>query len=212
MQVQNKIYSIIGHKGYGKTKLTEILICLNRKPAVIADPRYQYEFKEYRRFFKNVGHFRKYIMNRENIREFYRCKLELVVQGLDEDNFDELASLIYKMKDISFLVDEIDMFAPPTMTNKAYFYKLIHYGRHNRIDMFTTSRRSANISRNLTSQTDITIYSRVREPNDKKYIANYLGKEYVKVAEKMPKLSFLLVDENYKATVIKISSKAASTI
>lgn len=209
---QNKIYSIIGHKGYGKTKLTEIIVALNNKPTIIADPRYQYEDKPYRRFFKNVGSFRKYIMNRENIKEFYRCKLELVVNGLDEDNFDELAALIFKMKDLAFLVDEIDMFAPPTMTNKAYFYKLIHYGRHSQIDIITTSRRSANISRNLTSQTDITIYSRVREPNDKKYIANYLGKEYVAVAERLPKFSFLLVDENYKATVIKITQKVAFTI
>ncbi len=212
MQIQNKIYSIIGHKGYGKTKLTEVIICLINKPTVIADPRYQYEEKPYRRFFKNVGHFRKYIMNRENIREFYRCRLELVVNGLDEENFDELAALVYKMKNMCFLVDEIDMFAPPTMTHKKYFYKLIHYGRHNQIDIVTTSRRSANISRNLTSQTDVTLYSRVREPNDKKYIANYLGKEFVSVAEKMPKFSFLLVDDNYKATVIKISEKVALTI
>lgn len=209
---QNKIFSIIGHKGYGKTKLTEILIALNGKPCIIADPRYQYEPKEYRRFFKNVGHFRKYIFKRENLKEFYRCKLELVVNGLDEDTFDELASIVYKLKNISFLVDEIDMFAPPSMTRKAYFYQLIHYGRHNQIDIFTTSRRSANISRNITSQTDVVLFSRVREPNDKKYIAHYLGKEYVEVAEKLPKFSFLLVDENLDAKVISISKRAAETV
>ena len=160
--IQNKIYSIIGHKGYGKTKLTELLVLLNRKPCIIADPRYQYDTKEYRRHFKSVGHFRKYILNNHNRGEFYRCKLELVVNGLDEETFEELASIVFKMKDISFLVDEIDMFAPPTMTRKASFYKIIHYGRHNRIDLFTTSRRSANISRNLTSQTDVVFFSRVR--------------------------------------------------
>lgn len=212
MQVQNKIYSIIGHKGYGKTKLTEILIAMNNKPTIIADPRYQYEAKEYRRHFKNVGHFRKYILNNNNRREFYRCNLELVVNGLDEDNFEELAALVYKMSDISFLVDEIDMFAPPTMTRKASFYKLIHYGRHNRIDIFTTSRRSANISRNLTSQTDVVLFSRVREPNDKKYIGNYIGKEYIKVAENLQKFHFLVIDENYKAHVVGISSKVASKV
>ena len=210
--IQNKIYSIIGHKGYGKTKLTELLILLNKKPTVIADPRYQYEPKPYRRFFKNVGYFRKYILNNNNRREFYRCKLELVVNGLDAESFEELCKIVYKMKKISFLVDEIDMFAPPTMTNKATFYHLIHYGRHHEIDIFTTSRRSANISRNLTSQTDLVFFSRVREPNDKKYIANYIGKEYVKTAENLPKFSFLLIDENYKPHTIAVSKKIAQGI
>jgi len=210
--IQNKIYSIIGHKGYGKTKLTEILITLNNKPTIIADPRYQYEPKEYRRFFKSVGHFRKYILNNHNRREFYRAKLELVINGLDEDTFDELSQIIYKMKNISFLVDEIDMFAPPTMTRKAYFYKLIHYGRHAQIDIFTTSRRPANISRNLTSQTDIFLFSRVREPNDKNYIAHYIGKEHVKTAESLEKFSFLLIDEDFKTKILHIPKTVANKI
>ncbi|DAB27339.1 MAG: hypothetical protein A2513_04405 [Sulfurimonas sp. RIFOXYD12_FULL_33_39] len=210
--IQNKIYSIIGHKGYGKTKLTELLILLNKKPCIIADPRYQYEPKEYRRHFKNVGHFRKYILNSGNRKEFYRCKLQLVVNGLDEESFEELAALVYKMKKISFLVDEIDMFAPPTMTRKASFYQIIHYGRHNEIDIFTTSRRSANISRNLTSQTDVVFFSRVREPNDKKYIAQYIGKEYVQTAENLQKFHFLMIDEDFKPHILGVSSRVAHVL
>lgn len=210
--IQNKIYTIIGQKGHGKTKLTEILTTLNNKPVIIADPRYQYECKPYRRFFKNVGHFRKYILNNINRREFYRCRLELVINGLNRDSFDELAALVLKMKNISFLVDEIDMFADSRMTNKAPFYSLIHYGRHNQIDIFTTSRRSANISRDLTSQTDIIIYTRVKEPNDKKYIANYIGDEYVSIARSLPKFSFLVIDEHDQAEVIKISQKASNLV
>jgi hypothetical protein len=212
MQIQNKIYTIIGQKGHGKTKLTELLICLNRKPCIIADPRYQYEPKEYRRIFKNVGHFRKYILNNANRREFYRCRLELVVNGLNRDSFDELAALVYKMKNISFLVDEVDMFADARMTNKSPFYALIHYGRHAQIDIFTTSRRSANISRDLTSQTDIIIYTRVKEPNDKKYIKSYIGEEFVQVASSLPKFSFLVIDEHDNAQVVKISEKVSKTI
>ncbi len=210
--IQNKIFTIIGHKGYGKTKLTELLIALNAKPTIIADPRYQYEPKEYRRHFKNVGHFRKYILNNHNRREFYRCKLELIVNGLDEDSFEELAAIVYKMQNISFLIDEVDMFAPPTMNNKKTLYKLVHYGRHLQIDIFTTSRRPANISRNLTSQTDVTIFSRVREPNDKKYLKAYLGEQYVKIAESLEKFSFLVVDEYDNSKVIKISAKVAAAI
>lgn len=210
--IQNKIITVIGHKGYGKTKLTEMLVLLGNKPTIIADPRYQYEPKPYRRHFKSVGAFRKWIHVRDNLRTFYACKLELVVNGIDEDTFEELAAIVYKLKEITFLVDEIDLFAPPTMTRKASFYKLIHYGRHSRIDIVTTSRRPANISRNLTSQTDLFFFSRVREPNDKNYIAHYIGKEHVTTAEKLEKFSFLLIDDDFSTKVIKIPKQAAELI
>lgn len=206
--IQNKIYTIIGHKGYGKTTLTELLVLLNNRPTVIADPRYQYEEKPYRRHFKNVSHFRKYIYNTNNRREFYRCKLELVVNVIDDESFNDLCALVLKLKNISFLVDEIDMFADTRMTRKAKFYHLIHYGRHNQIDIFTTSRRPANISRNITSQTDVTIFSRVREPADKKYIVNYIGKQYLETAQSLERFSFLVIDENEEAHILKTEKKA----
>jgi ABC-type cobalamin/Fe3+-siderophores transport system ATPase subunit len=209
---QNKIVSIIGHKGFGKTKLTELLVMLNNKPTIVADPRYQYSSKPYRRHFKNVNHFRKYIMNRNNLKEFYRCKLELVINGLDHDNFNDLSDIVLKLKNISFLVDEVDMFAPPTMTYKANFYKLIHYGRHNQIDIFTTSRRPANISRNLTSQTDVFLFSRVREPSDKLYLANYVGKQHVATASNLSRFNFLLFDDNEKPIVINISKRLSDAV
>ncbi len=49
------------------------------------------------------------------------------------------------------------------------FKKMIHYSRHYGIDIITTSRRPANISRDLTSQTDVFSIFRITEKRDLDY-------------------------------------------
>ncbi|WP_345984314.1 hypothetical protein WCX49_06665 [Sulfurimonas sp. HSL-1656] len=211
--IQNQIVTVIGHKGYGKTKLTELLALLKRRPTIIADPRYQYEPKPWRVHFGSVEQFRKWIHDRDNIATFYEYKFELVVQGVDPDSFEVLAWIVMKMKAITFLVDEVDMFAPPTMNNKKAFYHLIHYGRHNRIDIITTSRRPPNISRNLTAMTDLFFFSKIRENTDKKYMENYIGKEHAETAKRLERFHFLMIGEDLeKAQIISIPRKAAEAI
>ena len=110
------------------------------------------------------------------------------------------------MNNITFVVDEIDMFFDTRADKKSQMYKLVHYGRHNKIDIITTSRRPANISRNLTSQTDIFYFSKIREPNDKKYIKQSIGVEYVETVEKLERFTFLKVEED-TISIIKTTKK-----
>jgi len=205
--IQNKIQTVIGHKGYGKTALTEALTLLNDKPAIIADPRFQYECEVKRRIeFKSVGEFRKWIHVTANFRDFYKYKLELVVHAFD-DTFQELGELVYKMKSLTFVVDEVDMFFDTRATSKNSLYKIIHYGRHSQIDLISTSRRPANISRNLTSQTDLFYFSKLREPTDKKYIKDAIGLEYVNVVENLDKFSFLKYEDEENKSILRTSEK-----
>jgi len=202
---QNSIITVIGHKGYGKTSLTESLCLLQDKPVIIADPRYQYNIKQKRRlFFANVDKFRKYIYNKDDYAKFFKYKLECIIK-VDNDNFKELAEIVAKMKKVCFVVDEIDMFFDTRATNKNIMYKIVHYGRHNEIDLITTSRRPANISRNLTSQTDIFYISRLREPSDKKYIKDIFGLKFVDIVGGLDRFTFLkyIDEENYSFTKTK---------
>ena len=203
---QNSITTIIGHKGYGKTTLTNALMLLNSKPTIIADPRFQYEKNDRRLTFKSVSKFRSWITKSSNYRAFKHYKLELIVNAFD-DTFEELAEIVSKMKDITFVVDEIDMFFDTRTSNKSFMYKLVHYGRHNEIDLITTSRRPANISRNLTSQTDIFYFSRLREPHDKKYIKDAVGSEFVEVVENLEKFEFLKIDDELNSSIVKTTQK-----
>lgn len=202
---QNRIITVIGHKGYGKTSLTEALFFLQDKPTIIADPRWQYNTEQKRRlFFANVNKFRKYIYNRENYKNLFSFSLECVVK-VDNESFIELAEIVAKMKKVCFVVDEVDMFFDTRATNKNIMYKIVHYGRHNQIDLITTSRRPANISRNLTSQTDIFYISRLREPADKKYIKDIFGLKFVDIVGGLDRFSFLKYEdeENYCFTKTK---------
>jgi len=203
--IQNKIYTVIGHKGHGKTTLTEKLAILTDKPTIIADPRFQYKPNDRRIFFKNPNEFIYFINN--NYLTFKRAKLELVV-NCNLDNFEDLGKYVYKMKNVCFVIDEIDMFFDTRSTPKNIVNQLVQYGRHSQIDLITTSRRPANISRNLTALTDIFLFSRLREPNDKKYIKDSIGQEYVKTVENLDKFSFLQVDiEEEETKIIKTTER-----
>lgn len=196
---QNKIWSVIGHRGYGKTTLTQKLIIELDKPTIICDPRFQYENNSRRLIFRKVSDFKRFITN--DYITFKKYKFECVVNVTNDEDFEILGKIVYKMKKVCFLVDEVDMFCDARANKENIMNKLVHYGRHNEIDIITTSRRPANISRNLTSQTDIFYLSRMREPNDKKYVKHAIGNEFVELIASLDRFSFLKVDDEQKEIV-----------
>ncbi len=193
-QTQNSIITLIGHKGHGKTAFSEKLIIHLNKPTIIADPRGQYNPDVARRLhFTSVGLFRKWIST--NYRDFIAYKLECIVNCHDDD-FEELTNLVSKMKKVTFLIDEVDMFFDTRADKKHPFFRLVHYGRHNEIDIVSTSRRPANISRNLTSQTDTFYLSKITEPVDTKYFKMRYGQSIIERLQSLKKFEFLKVEED----------------
>jgi hypothetical protein len=104
---------------------------------------------------------------------------------------------------LKFVVDEVDMFFNASATSKNYLYKIVHYGRHSLIDLTTTSRRPSNISRNLTSQTDIFYFSKITEPADIQYFMKIVGNKYASIVENLLKYSFLRISENNSVEIVK---------
>ena len=86
----------------------------------------------------------------------------------DQDAFALLCEVVITHKDLLFVVDEVDFFDSPSSQARE-FKKMIHYSRHYSIDIITTSRRPANISRDLTSQTDAFSIFRITEKRDLDY-------------------------------------------
>lgn len=195
MQIQNKIFSVIGKRGYGKTTLTDKLMISLNKPTIICDPRFQYNSDQKRRIhFKSVSSLNSWLVKHYDAFKYF--KFELVV-NVFPDTFEEFLELVNKMKKITLVIDEVDMFADARLKRDSELYKLIHYGRHHEIDIITTSRRPANIPRDLTSQTDEFYFSRLTEPNDKKYIKDLYGNSYVDIVKSLPKFEFLrCIDED----------------
>ena len=99
--IQNKIITVVGQKGYGKTTLTEKIIIGLNKPTIIADPRQQYSDDPKRRvLFRSVASFKQWI--KANYGIFKRYKLELIVD-VTKSSFNELATLVSKMEKVTFL-------------------------------------------------------------------------------------------------------------
>jgi hypothetical protein len=200
----NSITTIIGHKGDGKTVLSEMLTLINNKPTIIADPRGQYPTNLKRRLlFTNPSKLLLWLAKIDNFKNFYNYKLELVCK-VDDENIQELINGAIKMFKITLLIDEIDMFFPTTATNKNAIYKAVHYGRHNEIDIISTSRRPANISRNLTSQTDTFYFSKITEPKDLQYLKEISSNEdLIKKVQSLEKYNFVKIEENGIYSIVK---------
>lgn len=202
--IQNTIVNIIGQKGYGKTVFTEKIIIGLGKATIIVDPRLQYKTDQKRRYFFSSPHeFKNWIV--DNYRNFKKYKLELVIDTMPSE-FEIISNIVLKMKNITFLVDEIDMFSDPKSEDKG-LNKLIHYGRHNKIDIVGTSRRPANISRDLTSQTDFFYLSRISEPTDLKYFKARFGIEIVNELQNLDKFEFLQIDDENHIKKVKTTLK-----
>ncbi len=90
------------------------------------------------------------------------------VSIFEQDAFALLCEIVIKHENLLFVVDEVDFFDSPASQARE-FKKMIHYSRHYGIDIITTSRRPANISRDLTSQTDAFSIFRITEKRDLDY-------------------------------------------
>ncbi|MDR3178408.1 MAG: hypothetical protein LBT96_05440 [Campylobacteraceae bacterium] len=201
----NNISTLIGYKGSGKTALSEMLILLNNKPAIIADPRLQYPTMLKRRlFFTSPKKLTLWIKNIDNFKDFYNYKLELVCK-VDDENIEILSKTVYELHRITYCVDEVDMFFPTSATAKNYIYKLVNYGRHNEIDLITTSRRPANINRSLTANTDDFYFAKISEPTDLQYFKNIAGEKYLNEIQLLSRFEFLKYSEGGNLCKVKTS-------
>jgi hypothetical protein len=81
------------------------------------------------------------------------------------------------------VIEEVDQVAPPGREPLA-FRRLVAQGRHVGIDMITTSRRPAEVSRLLTSQAEEIRCGRTHEPKDVTYLRAIMGE----LAEQVPRL------------------------
>jgi hypothetical protein len=83
------------------------------------------------------------------------------------------------------VIEEIDVVAPPGREPTA-FKRLVAQGRHHGIDLITTSRRPAEVSRLLTSQAEEIICYRTHEPNDIRYLRQVMGDQAERISNLPP--------------------------
>lgn len=112
----------------------------------------------------------------------------------EPEDFSLLCALVLAVRQCTLVVDEVDFFTSPTRSSRS-FYRAIHYSSHFEIDLITTSRRPANIPRDLTSQTDLFYLFRMSEPRDVLYVKETLGTRASEGVRTLPPFRYLLCDE-----------------
>jgi energy-coupling factor transporter ATP-binding protein EcfA2 len=169
---QNKIVGVVGRKGSGKS--TRVSTLLKYCPRILAwDPMMDH-INLLPDVFEGVD---------EELQEYlwqaYKSKTfacSYAPSGDPEEEFEEISGFVYHYGRMLFCVEEAPLickagYMPPV------FGKLVRTGRHRQIDLLWTAQRASEVSRTLTSSTDVFIFYSQTEPRDLDAIAERCGRE-----------------------------------
>lgn len=196
------IQTIFGMRGHGKTTLASNFLQQREKPAILLDLFCQFAKEP---DFKDSRSLLRYLIKNGGA----KLKKPLTISIFEEEEFNLLCKIAIEHKDLLLILDEVDTFDSPHRQSKE-FKRIIHYGRHFNIDLITTSRRPHNVSRDLTSQTEIFHIFKVIEQRDLKYFEALDGRLPAKI-QPLQKFEYLHFDlsniEEKKVSPIKKPSK-----
>lgn len=187
--MKNNIDTIFGKKGSGKTEVCKYLYFSNPKPAIVIDIAEQ--FDDVGLNFPNVASLKEYLQ--KEWKSFYKKKQMLVLDEYNAEDIEDLLNFLWECKFTNFqlIIDEVDTIYNNHNQQRSKLRPFIHRGRHRQIDLITTSRRPANVGRDLTSQSDNIYIFRNNEPNDIKYFQNFIRKEAIAEIRNLDKYYFL---------------------
>jgi hypothetical protein len=181
------IVFIAGKRGSGKSflQLKELERCKLRR--LVFDTLGQYGTQRGYVVFHNPGPLREYLKQRLHA----SCAFAILYQPLGGDlnkHFEAVTFLALSYgkngPGLIYAVDEVDKFCSASFVPQS-LKDLINYGRHRKISMICTSRRPAQVARELTSQCAEIRCFRTTEPRDIRYFADIMGDT---AANKLPTL------------------------
>ena len=108
-----------------------------------------------------------------------------VVLQAPRAEFDTFCTFAYRTGRVTVVVDEINLFCSPSKC-PAPLLELLRIGRHAEVDLIFAARRPAEVSRDLTAQSDKTVVFKTIEPADLEFFSKVCGKAF---AERLPNLA-----------------------
>ena len=90
---------------------------------------------------------------------------ERSVLRLDDGDFSRLAEVVYRVGNVLFCIEEVDLYATPHEIDH-WLSRLVRHGRHRAVELLVVSRRPAEISRHLTANADEIFVGQFHEPRD----------------------------------------------
>lgn len=170
----NTIVSVFGRKGSGKTTLA-LELCQEHERVVVIDSTGEYPF-EISEGFEACAVALERAEERDRFRLSLRGSLEDLLDALEVCN--DLTRALVVVEETSFYCSPSDLPEPLS--------RLVRYGRHRELDQLYISRRAAEVSRDLTAQSDVIVTFNQREPRDLDYLARVAGADVSAVRELPP--------------------------
>lgn len=170
----NEIIIILGKKGSGKSVMARHYAAAKRR-LVVYDPMRQFSILGVVvHEIEDLGHY--LIQNsRGRFRVVYQPDIAFRKDDFVKEEFKAICRLVNCLKDVYFMVDEIDNCLSPRSQDNWSFSNMIQRGRHDRISLIATTIRYTDVQRNLTAQADVIICFHTHEPSDVQYFKAYFG-------------------------------------
>jgi hypothetical protein len=175
-----KILVILGRRGSGKSFLIKDFLRSAALRFAIYDPLGEY------------GGFAK-AENSHDILDFVEAEENFIYTSDKDEDFETFCRIMYEANNYYILVDEIDLFTqagnmPPSLR------KIVRYGRHKNIGLIVISRRPAAMPREITSQADFILSFTQHEPNDLKYLGEFMTSANAESLKTLPKYGYKIYD------------------
>jgi len=155
------VTTIGGMRGTGKTELTKNIMRPFGK-VLVWDPIGQYP--EFNRYVPTTGTMAE---------------------------FEYVCDWVWREQNILFVIEECESWIGENMAMSPSFWKIINRGRNYGIGVMAVTRRIANLSKTVFSLSDHVFLFRFFAPNDVKYCAEFIGREWGDRLRVLPKFNFL---------------------
>lgn len=176
-ELQNRIVGICGRKGSGKsTALREIVNSQER--VIVFDTMGEHESPN---IFTSLEPCLSYLA-RHARDTFFHCSLR--PYSNERQSLDALAREAFRIGNVCFAVEEVPHFST-AVSQPAGLDLLSRMGRHKQVDLVWTAQRLAEVSKRLTSATDVFILYACKEPRDLEALADRCGSDVAVQVQKL---------------------------
>lgn len=168
----NTVLCVFGQKGSGKTELSKKIARAYDRVLILDTLG---EYSEWAHPVVGLSD------TFDSLVKFHeRPSFRLAVRLDDIEDYFIVMRLAYEIPDMLLLVEEASFFCSP-YNLPPELSQLIRYARHRRISQLYVSRRPAELSRDLTAQSDCIVTFRQHEPRDLAYLAQVAGEDVSRV-------------------------------
>jgi hypothetical protein len=188
-----EIAVVIGRGGQGKSFLARHWLA-GRERIIAGDPKMEPDMARGR----HVASTRRELIDLISARRFSVAWRGYYTMGPDAFEFGNRAALA--AGNCTLVWEEVDQFTPRGRLPEAA-YQCVNSGRHDGVRVIACARRALRISRDLTASATRIVVFQTTEPNDIRYLEEYIGQD-ARQARDLPPYHALDWREGHGARVL----------